>query len=260
MPKENKRISSQAALLMAAALIVTMPIFSLFGTFKASGSISLNLSPPSGSYNAGQTFKVNVFINPNGEAYDVVRANISYSPDKLEVISFALNEAFNYPAGGNGFDNDSGRLTYGGGVAGGTTQALPFGTITFKTKSSGEAQVALNSDSLALSAGENRFNGRGSSSFFKINPAAAASPSSSAKPPAGTSSPSPTPEESTATTTPTETPEINTAAMGDIELVKDDQAQSGPNYWLWIALPLAIVLAISGGFYAYQNKKIKNRK
>jgi hypothetical protein len=158
-----------ATILASLSLAVLLPVSAL-----ASGSASLNLSPSSGSYKAGQTFNVNIMVNPGSDKVDTVRTKLSFSTDVLEIKNFSVGSAFTYQAGANSFDNKTGTFSWGAGIPGGTTSSANFGTITFLVKSQGTGLVSISNDSLALSAGENKFNGQGASAEFSLLAAAVA--------------------------------------------------------------------------------------
>jgi hypothetical protein len=157
-------------ILSSLSLAVLLPVSAL-----ASGSASLDLSPSSGSYRAGQTFNVNILADPGSERIDTVRAKLTFSPDVLEIKNFSVGSTFSYQAGANSFDNNEGTFSWGAGTPGGTTVSTTFGIITFLVKNEGTGVVSISNDSLALSAGENKFNGQGVSAEFSLLAAAVAS-------------------------------------------------------------------------------------
>lgn len=133
---------------------------------------SISISSPAASYKTGQTFSVTVSVNPNGEAVDTVRANLSFPADKLKVESFALSPMFSYQSGSNGFDNTVGTLSWGAGVPGGITSPTVFGTAKFKVIKDGNANVAVTGDSLVLVSGANKFDGQSASLLLSLLPVA----------------------------------------------------------------------------------------
>lgn len=135
---------------------------------SAAGSASLTISPPSASYKVGQTFSATISANPNNGNLDTVRLNIKFSANQLEVQNFSLNPTFGFTAGGNGFDNTNGTLTWGAGIAGGTDKGTIFGTINFKVKGTGQAQVTISPDSLVLFDGQNVFDGKSASALYSL--------------------------------------------------------------------------------------------
>lgn len=244
-----KKIS---CLLLAVSCFLTTAALAL-----AVGSASLSFSPANGSYQVGQTFKVVIYVNPVGEMIDMVRAKVSFPAQLLEIQGFSFYPSFNFPAGGNSYDNTAGTLSYGAGIAGGTDQTGPFGTITFKVKAVGEAPLVLGSDSLMLAGGEDKFNGQKTTATFTLSAAASSEPTPS---PALQESPKEeTPEKSSPKKTSSpekvskETPKEEVVALGEeIEEKKESGITSGEIIWL-VAL---VVLAIAGGFiHKFKNKK-----
>ena len=158
--KITKYLTSFAVLLA----LMLAPAYIVFGA----GSAGISLSPQAGTYKVGQTLNLIVTVNPGTEKIDMVRAKLTYPADLLQMQSFTTGSAFGFQAGGNGFDNTAGTLSWGAGAAGGITSTSKFGTAVFKVLKTGDAKISVTSDSLALSAGENKFNGQLSSSAFSL--------------------------------------------------------------------------------------------
>jgi len=159
--------------LIAKIVVLVALAFASVHFARATGSASINLSPTSGQYKVGQTFNVTINVNPGSEKIDMVRTKLTFSPDYLEVKSFSTTPTFSFQAGGNGFDNVTGTISEGAGVPGGITTPTNFGTIAFVVKKAGSAQVAISQDSLALSAGVNKFNGQTNAASFTLSAPAA---------------------------------------------------------------------------------------
>lgn len=140
------------------------------------GTASLSLFPKEATHKVGETFNVTISINPGSDKIDTVRAKLNFSPEFLEIKSFTPGPLFSYQAGSNGFDNAAGTFSWGAGTPGGITQAGNFGTIVFAVKKEGSGQVSVSSESLALSAGENKFNGQADTIAYALLPAAPAAP------------------------------------------------------------------------------------
>ncbi len=139
-----------ASLPFLASWMILLP-----GVSLAEGTASLSISSASQTYNVGQTFQATVSVKAGGKTFDSVRLQMSYPPNMLEVEGFSFGKSFKFTSPDNGFDNASGQLSYGGGIPGGTSQDENFGTIFFKVKKEGQANVAIKPASLVLSAGEN---------------------------------------------------------------------------------------------------------
>ena len=142
-------------------LTLSIPVFAM-------GKADLTFSPGSGEYQIGETFIVSITANANEETVDTIRAKVNFPKDKLEVIDFDFGELYSMPAGGNKYDNEAGTLNYGAGHPGGTTQSGVFGKITFKAKAIGKATVTISSDSLMISAGEDKFTGKSFSASYNL--------------------------------------------------------------------------------------------
>lgn len=140
----------------------------------AAGSASINFSPQTGSYNVGKNFSVVISVDPAGGKIDMVRAKLSFTPGILEIKSFTTSPTFSFPAGSNGFDNTAGTFSWGAGVPGGITAPATFGTIIFTVLAPGSAQVSVSNDSMALSAGQNMFNGQLASADYALKSVVAA--------------------------------------------------------------------------------------
>ena len=148
-------------------LILAVYILSVSLTADAAGTASLSFSPSGGNYKVGDKFTVSIFANSSGGQVDTVRANVRFSSDLVEVQSFSMSSSFTLSSGGNSIDNNSGSLSYGGGIPGGTTSSRTlFGTANFRVKKAGQLNLTLSSDSLVLSDGENIFDGKSPSAVF----------------------------------------------------------------------------------------------
>ena len=149
------------AITIILGLTLSAPVFAM-------GKADLTFSPASGEHQIGETFIVSIMANANEETIDTVRALINFPADELEVVDFDFGEIYAYPAGGNKYDNEAGTLSQGAGHQGGTTQSGVFGKITFKVKAVGKATVTISSDSLMISAGEDKFTGKSFSSSYDL--------------------------------------------------------------------------------------------
>ena len=148
-------------------------IFSLLFSpfyFCQAVSASLAISSAKQEYTVGQVFQVSIFLNSGGENWDTARANLNFDPQFLEITGFSFGPQIKLSSGSNGYDNSSGIFSYGGGVPGGTDQNIVFGTISFRAKKVGSTQVSLGSNSLVLSAGNNRLAGNSAITYNFISP------------------------------------------------------------------------------------------
>jgi len=150
-------------------LVISAVILTFFTQYSYAATLSLSSS--GGSYKVGQTFDVRVNVSPGEDNIDTVRAKLSFSQQQLEIEKFSLDSSYTFPTGSNGYDNNSGTLSYGAGVPGGTGKSGTFGIVTFKVKAPGEAKVTINPDSLVLSGGENKMAGSGQTvSYILVAP------------------------------------------------------------------------------------------
>ncbi len=120
--------------------------------FKASAvdAASLYLNPSSGSYKAGASFSVTLFVESSGAAMNGVSANISFPSDLLRVTSISkAGSIVNLWASEPEFSNDGGSIKLEGVVLNGYTGSSgKIVTINFNTKTAGSAPVTLQSGSI----------------------------------------------------------------------------------------------------------------
>lgn len=112
----------------------------------------------------GQTFRLAVNVNPNGQKNYTVKAKIQFPSDLVSVSSWQFSGqwlALNQP-GYDYLSNADGTLIKTAGYTGGFDKALTFGTITFKAKKTGTGVIKFAGDSLALDeANTNQYSGGG---------------------------------------------------------------------------------------------------
>ncbi|MDO8715767.1 MAG: cohesin domain-containing protein [Dehalococcoidales bacterium] len=129
-------------------------VFSLTPNFAlAQSGASLSLSPTSGTFTVGSTFTVSVILNTGGQAINAIEANLSFPPDKLQVVSPLIGTSIigiwtNQPQ----FDNQKGTLRFQGGIPdpGITTSRGVVANITFRVKSVGTASMKFLDSSKTL--------------------------------------------------------------------------------------------------------------
>lgn len=119
--------------------------------------------PSSVSVEARDTFDVTITINPLQELQYTAKLAIDFSPETIEVVSFALDPAW-IPLAQPGYDlvdNDRGLLVKTAGFPQGFSDARTFGTVTFRARESGNGIVSIASSSFVLNAdGENSLRSR----------------------------------------------------------------------------------------------------
>jgi hypothetical protein len=119
---------------------------------KLQAHVEVSLSPRSGSFEEGSTFKVPIFINTKNRSINGIEVRVNFDKNKLSIIN---------PTGGTsvigvwveppGFDNTRGTASYVGVVPDGiTTDSGLVGTITFKALTPGDAVVSISSNSKIL--------------------------------------------------------------------------------------------------------------
>ncbi len=123
------------------------------GAHAATSSASLYVDPVGGSFMIGSTFTVSLFLNTGGQSINAIEANLSFPPDKLQVVS---------PSGGKSFlqiwtaqptySNEKGTMQFQGVVRnpGITTNAGLISTVTFRAKSTGTAGIKFSDTSRVL--------------------------------------------------------------------------------------------------------------
>lgn len=117
------------------------------------------LQPVEKSVQAGQFFTLDIVVDPKNDTLDTVRAIVSFSKDKLKTVYFKLGEAFPLSAPGNFINNQSGMLSEGGAIFGGSISKKEiFGTITFLALQPGQAMVKATKNSRLIQAGKEKIN------------------------------------------------------------------------------------------------------
>ncbi len=159
---------------------------------------TLTLSPAAKIVSKGQVFTVAVTANPAGSSVYTVRASVRYPANLLEVRSFAFASGW-LPLpmpGADMIDNAAGSLVKTAGYTGGVASSKVLGTITFRAKATGVAQVSVAGDSQMFDANSaNSFSG-GNTSTVTVQQAAATTAVSPQASPAPSVSGSPAVSES----------------------------------------------------------------
>jgi len=130
------------------------------------------------SVKEGQTFRLAVNVNPNGQKNYTIKAALQFPPDLVSVKSFSFTSQWlplNEP-GYDSLDNAAGLLIKTAGYTGGFSKAVTLGTITFTAKKSGTGVIKFTADSLALDeANSNQYSGGGQApiSIIALAPAVA---------------------------------------------------------------------------------------
>ena len=127
----------------------------VFGTNEARGaSATLFLSPPSGTYNFGDTFSVSVMVNTGGETINAADGTLVFNSAELSVVSVSKsNSIFTMWTTEPAFSKGS--IVFGGGTpANFTGSSGTIIKITFKTKAVATAQANFSSGSVLAADGK----------------------------------------------------------------------------------------------------------
>lgn len=139
------------------AVAVAMPI----SAARASGPSTFSLVSDRGNASVGDLVSVGVWVHPNGESIDTVRAALTFT-DELSVEDVTIGTAFPRVSPGNAYDNQEGTLSVGAFVIGSpVTGDSLLATVVFRAVSEGAAQVAVGQESRLISGGEERADASG---------------------------------------------------------------------------------------------------
>jgi len=144
----KKRIAKN--ILNLCIFVVSFLLFGVVGTTVQAANLSVG--PVGGTFTAGSTFNMSVFLDTEGEAINATRVSISFPPDKLQVGSPSIGQSIigvwtNPPS----VNNQIGRIQLQGGIPGGvTTSNGLITTVTFRVISVGDAFVKFLDDSVVL--------------------------------------------------------------------------------------------------------------
>lgn len=152
-----------------AAFILTAGVFGLPGQIMAAGA-SLYLTPSTGTYVIGSSFRVSVMVNSGGQPINAAEGVISYDTNLLDAVSVSKGNVFMFwtaePSIGGG------NVRFGGGSPSPYTGAAGHViTVTFKAKKAGDAQVRFTSGAVLANDGKgtNILASMGSGSY-KVSP------------------------------------------------------------------------------------------
>ena len=128
----------------------------LFGAARASAA-TLFLLPKSGEFPIGKTFDVDVRVNSEGQGFNAAQATLQFPKDILQVKSLSSSagaSVFNFWLEDPKFSNDAGTITFIGGATNGVVGgSVPILKITFVTKGSGDATIAVTDAAVTASDG-----------------------------------------------------------------------------------------------------------
>ena len=129
---------------------IILGFFVLLGSFLSlsAHAATLSLVPASGSFTAGNIFKVNVLVDSQNVAVNDADVTIDFPSEFLEVLSVDKSSSiFPLWVEGPSFSNGAGTITFDGGVPtpGFTGTAGKILTIVFEVKKPGLASVIFSS-------------------------------------------------------------------------------------------------------------------
>jgi len=142
---------------LVLALCIFVLFFACFWVNEAQGaSVSLYLSPPSGTYAIGSTFSVMVKVNSGGEAINAAEGTLIFNPDRLQIVNLSKSGSiFTLWTAEPTFSNSIGNITFGGGrpskFSGSSGTII---TITFKAIANASARITFSSGSVLAADGK----------------------------------------------------------------------------------------------------------
>ena len=155
--------------------VTTLLFLVLFLSFLPSlsaeaANASLYLSPSTGTYSVGNTFSIVVKVNTGEVAINAAEGKLSFSPDKLAVVSVSKSGSiFSLWTTEPIFSNSVGTINFAGGVPnpGYTGAAGKIITVTFRAKTSGTATINFSSGAVLANdgAGTNILSSLGNGSY-----------------------------------------------------------------------------------------------
>jgi len=142
--------------LLASAALGTLLFGSIFSIANAQSTGSLNLSPGTGVYTAGDFFTVRVMANTGGEPVNAAEGLIGFNNRELQVISATdAGSIFNLWITEPEFSNTAGTITFAGGSPKGYTGASgQIFSITFKALTEGVSNVTWTSGVMSAADGK----------------------------------------------------------------------------------------------------------
>ena len=121
----------------------------------AAGPATMSFAQNTVTVSAGEMVDLTVIVSPNGEVLDTVRAIISFDPTVLTAQSVSLTGPFNRNTPGNFFDNEGGKISWGGfTLEGGVKTTGSFAKMTFLAQKNGTTTVAISPESRLISNGQ----------------------------------------------------------------------------------------------------------
>jgi len=131
---------------------ILIPLFGVVSPTKAEEA-SLYLSPDKGTFYVGSTFNISVFVNTGNQDINIVKLNLKFSSDVLQLTSPAVGSSFvemwiSQPT----YSNIEGTISMSGGLPhpGINTSAGLFTTLVFRARVPGTARIEILESSQVL--------------------------------------------------------------------------------------------------------------
>lgn len=135
-------------------LKTTIVFLCFFFSALVADAATLQLTPGTGSYSAGQTFTTTVRVAPAGKNINAVEATLKFDPTLLSVVSVGkTGSAFSLWTVEPTFSNSAGTVTFGGGSPSPFSATSNLVTITFRTVKEGTAAVSFQNASVLAADG-----------------------------------------------------------------------------------------------------------
>jgi len=138
----------------------------LFACSNKALASTLSLSPSSGSFEVESTFDISVLLNTHGETINAFEIDLSFPPEKLQVVSPSAGKSIaSLWVSPPKYNNQLGTIHLRGGIPDGiNTTGGNIATISFRAKSTGSAAIAFSNDTKVL-----LHDGSGSDSLDQLN-------------------------------------------------------------------------------------------
>ena len=129
-------------------------IICFFGSIQQSFAATLNISPSTGVYTAGQTFTARVVVNTTGANVNAAEGTLAFNPAELSVVRVVKGSIFSLWTAEPSFSNSAGTISFSGGTPSGYSGAA--GTVlsvTFRVKGAGTQKVTFRSGAVLAADG-----------------------------------------------------------------------------------------------------------
>lgn len=126
--------------------IIIVAIFFFLGAPQASAEgASLYVVPSKGTFLAGSTFSLSVYLDTKGSKVNAVEVDLIFSPEILQVTTPTAGKSFIAEwAAPPSYSNAGGIISFKGGIPGGIiTSSGLVSTVTFRAKSPGQAWLKI---------------------------------------------------------------------------------------------------------------------